>query len=171
MEHAELLKKHLILDRLCQLPQRVLSLHGNDNIAEAVLHELCHNCLKLNRAAYLVDNPDFDCMKGIAGYACNEPYLQEVAWETPELFTKHLQQAAFNQRVRSMYYPSMLKAKKNEEETSKIIATSLGLTNPSFCTWQMKHDNHGILVYETKEPIACELVKNGACLLAFCPIY
>src|SRR5262245_10115368 len=100
MERSEM-KKHAILNLLSTIPQKVLSLHGTENITEFVLHELCNtHCFDFKKAAYLVDNPDFDCLKGVAGFSSDEAYPKETIWEKPELFTAHMKKAAFNKKVR-----------------------------------------------------------------------
>ena len=63
-------RHYTILNTLSKLPRKMLSLKGQENVTEFVLHELCHkNCFNLDKAAYFVDNPDFDCLKGMAGFA------------------------------------------------------------------------------------------------------
>lgn len=168
-----MLKKHQILNNLSILPQRILSLHENENVSEFVLHDLCKNCFNLQKAAYLVDNPDFNCLKGIAGYSMDQAYATDTIWETPELFLAYMQKAPFHQKVRSLVRPSMRKTNKSDQETTALVADYLGLNNPGYCSWQMKHDNHGILVYEiqTSCPVSPDILLNGACLLGFCPIY
>ena len=174
MERSEILKKHDIFKRICTLPQKVLSLHGTENVTDFVLHELCNpHCFGFKKAAYLVDNPDFDCLKGVAGFAEDEAYPKETIWETPELFTNHMQKSAFNTKVRGILKPSMARAHKSDSETSEMIGEYLGLQKPAFCSWKMKHDNHGILIYEmpTSCPVSQDEVLHAACLLGFCPIY
>ena len=44
-------------------------------MSEFVLHDICNpNCFNLQKAAFLVDNPDFDCLKGVAGFSADEAY-------------------------------------------------------------------------------------------------
>ena len=174
MERSEILKRHEILNNISSLPQKVLSLHGTENVAEFVLHDLCNqNCFDLQKAAYIVDNPDFDCLKGVAGYCTDQSYTtKNNIWETPELFAQYMKKAPFNQKVRSMSKPSMRKSSKSDEETTAFVADFLGLSNPLFCSWQMKHDNHGFLIYEVNCcPVSQDILLNGACMLGFCPIY
>jgi hypothetical protein len=174
MERTQGLKKNTILNHLTTLPQKVLALHGVENVTEFVLHDLCnHNCFDLQKAAYLVDNPDFNVLKGIAGFSAQETFSHDVIWETPELFMEHMKQAPFNQKVRTIWQPSMHKVGKSDQEVTQIVADYLGLVKPAYCSWQMKHDNHGILIYEEQLqcPVPSDLLKNGACLLGFCPIY
>lgn len=169
-----MLKKHAILNQLSSLPQKVLSLHGQENVSDFVLHELCNqNCFDLKKAAYLVDNPDFDCLKGVAGYSLEEAYTKNPVWETPELFMAHMAKAQFNQKVRTILKSSMARANKSDAETTKMIGDYLGLSKPVYCSWKMKHDNHGILIYEmpTSCTVSDDVLLNGACLLGFCPIY
>ena len=57
-------------ERLADLPKRMVPLYDLEaigNIPEFVLHDLCHeDCFNLKKAAFLVDNPDFDSLQGVA---------------------------------------------------------------------------------------------------------
>lgn len=173
MERPDILKKHEILHRLSSLPAHLLRLHGNENISEFVLHELCDaNCFNITKAAYVVDNPDFDCIKGVAGFSINEAYNVKCIWDDPESFSEHMKKSSFNNKVRDFIKPSMRRAAQSDENTSKLVADFVGINKPAYCSWNMKHDNHGILVYETQisSPQDDEMLKNGACFLGFCPI-
>ncbi|GMU19552.1 MAG: hypothetical protein AMXMBFR12_07440 [Candidatus Babeliales bacterium] len=173
MERPDILKKHEILHRLSSLPAHLLSLHGNENVSEFVLHELCDaGCFNITKAAYVVDNPDFDCIKGIAGFAATESYNAKRIWDDPASFSEHMRKSAFNTKVRDFIKPSMRRTAQSDENTSKIVAEFVGITKPAYCSWNMKHDNHGILIYETQIscPLDNEMLRNGACFLGFCPI-
>jgi hypothetical protein len=174
MERSEMNKEHAILTFLTTLPQKVLSLHGTENSTEFVLHELCNaHCFDLKKAAYLVDNPDFDCLKGVAGFSADEAYSKDTIWEKPELFTAHMQKAAFNKKVRGILKPSMARTKKSDAEINTVIGEYLGFKKPVCCSLKIKHDNRGIFIYEmpTVLPISDNLILNGASLLGFCPIH
>ncbi len=174
MENPQILKNNAILNRLSSLPEKLLKLHETENVCEFLLHDLCDaDCFDLKRAAYFVDNPDFDCLKGIAGFDATEKFVQAPIWETPELFAEHMKKAPFNQRVRGINRHSMRKAHQADDETTGVIANLLGLRQPLYCSWEMKHDNHGLLIYEMQLSCAVpqEVVRKGACLLGFCPIY
>jgi hypothetical protein len=71
--------------------------------------------------------------------------------------------------------PSLRKNNCSDNEVVEILGKALHMTNPGYYAWDMKHDNHGLLVYEKayKEGDACDLdtVMNGLSLLAFCPIF
>ena len=87
---------------LSELPQKIVNLHGLENITEFVLHDLCHrSCFNLNKAAYFVDNPDFDCLKGIAGFHHDEVYPGEDIWFNPQAFSDHMESASFNKKFDS----------------------------------------------------------------------
>gem|GEM_PF-262315 len=173
MEHSELLKRQKILEHICTLPQKVLALHGTPNTSEFLLYDLCKpDCFNLKKAAYLIDNPDFDCFKGVVGFSADQLFDHGVVWETPELFTQHMQQAAFNKKVREIMYPSISKLQSPQESILKV-SDYLSMRQPSYCSWPLKHDNHGILIYEAADAdkIPHDMIKTGACLLAFCPVY
>ena len=60
------------------LPQQILSHSWNENMSEFVLHEICNQSVLTTKAAFLVDNPDFDCLKGVAGYSTDEAYATDT---------------------------------------------------------------------------------------------
>ena len=170
-----MLKKHAILNHLSSLPKKVLSLHGRQHISDFVLHDLCNpQCFDIKKAAYLVDNPDFDCLKGVAGFSDEEAYGSNTMWENPDLFVAHIEKSPFNNKVRSILKTSMSRSHKSEQETTQMIGEYLGILKPVYCSWPMRYDNHGILIYES-EPNSCnvssDILLNGACLLGFCPVY
>jgi hypothetical protein len=174
MENSELLKRQKILEHICALPQKVLALHGMPNTSEFLLYDLCKpECFNLKKAAYLIDNPDFDCFKGIAGFSVDQMFSQDVIWETPELFTEHMWQASFNKKVREIMYPSVNKLHKVPEESIRKVSDYLSMNQPTYCSWPLKHDNHGILIYEAADTDETphDMIKTSACLLGFCPVY
>jgi hypothetical protein len=175
----EMLKRHhAVLNRLSQLPRKMLSLKDQGNITEFVLHELCQaDCFDLEKAAYFVDNPDFDCLKGVAGVWRPEAYAtaHDDIWQNPNSFTAHMQGSPFNQKVRDFMRSSLRKNQESDEEIVHIIAQELHMENPGYYSWDMKHYNHGLLVYEKpcKKGDSCDVdtVLNGLSLLSFCPIF
>lgn len=177
MKHDELLlRQQQILNHLSRLPRRILHMQGNDNITELVMHELCNEyCFNLEKAAYLIDNPDFDCLKGIAGFARSEAYSAgQNIWDDPKKFTQHVQAASFNNKVRSYYRNSFTKQGESEEVVAKYIAKDLGLEEYGYLSWHMKHDNHGLFIYQkacADDTCADDYILDGLSLLGFCPIY
>lgn len=171
-------RRYAVLNRLSQLPRKMLSLRDQENMTEFVLHELCHaDCFDLEKAAYFVDNPDFDCLKGVAGIWRPEVYAtpSDDIWQNPNAFSAHMQGSMFNQKVRDFVHSSLRKNKGSDEEIVHLIAQELHMDNPGYYSWDMKHYNHGLLVYEKPYKIgdACDVdtVLNGLSLLSFCPIF
>lgn len=165
---------YVVLDRLCCLPQKMLALKNNDNVSEFVMYELCSHCFGINRAAYFVDNPDFNCLKGVAGYSREEPFeIKEDIWANPKSFSDYMQKAEFNQQVRKFQHPSVKKHERSDDEIVEEIAKTLGLGQHGYYAWDMKHDNHGIFVYEKSDEVLCDedYLKSGLSLLGFCPVY
>ena len=177
MEHNELdEKKQRILQKLSRLPRYMLQLHGRENIAEFILHELGkQECFNLNRAAYVVDNPDFDCLQGIAGYARDEEYgiIDKDIWDDPDSFSTHMKSCSYNGKVREFKKGSHIKQGLSEKEIVDQVAKDLGFDNPSYYSWPVKNDNHGILLYQKHDLDACDCdyLLDGLCLMGFCPIY
>jgi len=166
-------KEYVMLSRLNGLPKKMLQNHESENIAELVLHELCHHCFDINKAAYFVDNPSFDCLKGVAGYCkddmCKVP---QDAWQNPQDFSTQFKASPFNQRVRGLQRASVRKEPRPDEEIVEDIARELQMGEHGYYSWDMKHNNHGIFVFEKNGiiPVDDERVVNALCLLGFCPI-
>lgn len=169
-------RHHRLLTCLSCLPQRILSVHGLHNVTEFVLHDLCiEPCFNLEKAAYLVDNPDFNCLKGIAGFAQKERFDDyENIWDKQDQFASHMQSAPFNQKVRGVGKPSIRAVGTPDQEALQALAADLDITNPSYFTWDMKHGNRGILLFQRAEgdtePIEDPLLR-GLYLLGFCPVF
>lgn len=168
---------HQILQHVCHLPRKIISLHEHhlDNVSEFVLYELSHkNGFNLHKAAYFVDNPDFNCMKGVAGF-CNSDHVGQACdvWQNPEEFSKHMEQSSFNQQVRALCHESARCKGHSQEEMVKDIAGKLQLKHPHAISWNLKHGNHGLLIVEKEDeqdPWDTECLHNCAHILGFCPI-
>jgi hypothetical protein len=162
-----------IADNLRRLPRKMLQLHGLENVTDFVLHELCSkDCFDIPKAAYFVENPAFNCLKGIVGVSNQELQGIENIWGNPDPFIQAITQSLFHQKVRSFHYESHKNRGHSPEEMSKIIAQELGFGNYSFYAWDMKHDNHGLLVCEKDgQDHSQDVLVDGFSLLGFCPIY
>jgi hypothetical protein len=168
--------KSKIHGRLCALPRTMISLHGHDNLTEFVLYTLCNDqCFDVKRAAYFVDSPDFNCLKGIAGFSHEDiSTSNQNIWSDPAAFSGYIQQAAFNQKVRSFVHESLRRKGENDSQIMQMISQELALNSPLFCSWDMKHGNHGLFLYEllnSNEILEQDDLLNGLSLLSFCPIY
>lgn len=173
MKHHGLSPRHQeVLTCFSCLPRKMIALQGSNHIAEFVLHQLAHKkCCNLIKAAYFVDNPDFDCFKGVAGYH-NKEHDDTSQWENK--FNTHVSHCKFNSQVRDIDNASFRRAHKNERHVIDEMAKNLTINNPRTFTWDMKHDNHGILVYELapdEDESVCDHLQNGLYFLSFCPVF
>lgn len=167
--------EHSLLHHLNHMVPKMLQLKNQGHLPEFVLHELCGDrCFKLEKAAYFVDNPDFDCLKGVAGYFRNEGYPETSSiWEKPEEFSVHMGKASFNQQIKNFNRTSIRKDKVDDAELVKEMAKQFSFKNYNFYSWDMKHDNHGIFLFESPQDshLVDGYLKNGATLLSFCPLF
>ena len=158
--------------------RKMMQVQSCDNMVEFVLHALAQEgCLDLDRAAYVIDNPDFDCTKGIAGFCKREAYNPATdIWQEADKFSDHMRHASFNQRVRGVSDTSFKRAGRNGQEAADALAQKVGMKHYHYCMCDAKHDNHGILLFEhSKEHNTCEqeqeAVENAAHLLGMCPVF
>jgi hypothetical protein len=167
-----------ITDHLRKLPRKMLGIHGIDNATEFLLHDLCgQHCFNMKKAAYFVDNPDFDCLKGVVGVSYEElPGIDDI-WSAPEEFSQHMNQSPFNKSVRSFMSASNKKNHDNYDHIIENMARDLGFSAYTLYSWDMKHNNHGFLLGEKSDkpsehgPISEDIVLDGLSLLSFCPIH
>ena len=180
MDHKDLvMRKQQLLYRLSCLPEKIVSAHEIDNLAEFVLYELCHpECLNLGKAAFFVDNPDFDCLRGIAGISTDDHVHaldNQDVWQIHDTFSKTMRDSQFNRSVRAVSCPSMAKSGLPIEEEVENIVKLLPLKNHAWRSFKTKHGNRGILIFEQKANEETQMVSDhivsGASLLAFCPIF
>ena len=162
-----------IADNLRRLPRKMLQIHGLENVTDFVLHELCSKgCFDIPKAAYFVENPAFNCLKGIVGVSTQELQGIEDIWAKPDQFVTTITQSLFHQKVRSSHYESHKNRGYSPEEMAKVIAQELGFGDYSFYSWDLKHNNHGLLVCaKAQEDHAYDVLVDGFSLLGFCPIY
>ncbi len=157
------------------LPQQILSLHEIDNATEYVLHSLCdEECLNLQKAAYFVDNPDFNCLQGIAGFDKQEEiYTCEKVLDDAGHFKDHMGRCAYNQKVRTISVQSSRRKGESDEQLIARLADLLEMDNPSCHSWNIKHDNFGLLIFERNGSVDHKLQEeflHGLSILGFCPI-
>lgn len=141
-----------LVSRLLDLPHKILSHDDLDGLQQLVLYELAHDdSFGLSKASYLIDNPEFNCLKGVAGYDKAECKLSaENPWENPRQIIDTMRDGKFHQHVSSFIHPSLSSHQDREPDADAIAQLSgkLGMQNPSFVTWRMRHGNHGILLFE-----------------------
>ncbi len=174
MEHKKPHNNYKVVKFLSEMPRKILSLHGRDNVTDFVLHDLASkSCFNLAKASYFVDNPDFDHLKGVSGYSETQSFEHpNRIWEHPDVFTNHMQGSPFNKQVRSFIRTSPKKESSNAQDIVTVIAQELSLDNPNYITWDMKHDNHGFFVYENsngQDEWTKEDLINALYLVSLCP--
>jgi hypothetical protein len=169
-------RQNILLGYLARMPRRMLSLHGSHNLIEFVLYDLCHErCFNFSKAAFFIDNPDFNCTKGVVGFARTDfsDALNESV-QDPQKFSDHMQSSSFNQQVRSISHGSIKSLSDSHDEVAQKLSSMLGFSNYGHCNWGMKHENHGFLLYEkadVADTAADEHLLDGLSLLSFCPIF
>lgn len=140
------------LQNLMSLPHKILGNHDVHGLEQMVLHELGHDHnFGLKKAGYFVDNPDFDCLKGIAGYCSDECCMhKQDMWENPQSFMSDMNKAEFHNSMNNFLHNALHKKDMHihDENDLQELGARLGMNSPSFFTWPMKHGNHGILIFE-----------------------
>ena len=165
-----------LLHHLGNSSKHIIQHHHRDNLSEFMLHDLCSSQgFNLRKAAYFINNPDFICLKGVAGYYHPELFQSSI-WLNPKDFTAHMQKASFNQRVRS-YMDSSLPAALHAQDFSKKkiheLVDYLEIEDAAYHTWDAKHNNQGIFIFERpREQVADhEHLFNFLHMLSFCPVF
>jgi hypothetical protein len=178
MKNTEILSRNTeVLRSLSTLPEKILRLHGTENVSEFVLYELSHeHCFNLPKAAFFVDNPDFKCFKGITGFNKKDHPEYVSLWDEPEKFTDVMKNNSFNQKVRSINQCTAAheqQAHKNPEHYLEDIAHQLDVRDLGFHRFPLKHGNHGLFVYDRHEADIpdMQVFARGACFLGFCPVF
>lgn len=166
-------REHTILRQLNRLPKKILLIHGYENVPEFILYDLCQeHCFNLRKAAYLVDNPDFNYCKGVAGFSRNECCVADDIWQNPETFSRHMKKCKFHQQIRLFERPSI---GGSVSQMIESLPDNLGFKQPAGMIWNMKHDNHGILIYETEQQDELHDIQDhldhSVYLFGFCPVY
>lgn len=174
MEHSGSLDRRMkILHTMSSVPQMMLALRHRHNMYEFVLHDLCScNCFNLHRAAYLVDSPAFNCLRGVAGYASDEVAHAGSCWKEPDLFSEKMERSSFNKQVKSLTHDSVCGS--CQDAAVRDLAGQLGLADCAVCHWDMIYENHGLFMYEKADPdddAVEDYLLSGLSLLTFCPVF
>lgn len=166
-----------LVEHILSLTQNILRHHDNAELPHIVLHHLAQDeCFGFKKAAYFVDNPDFDHFRGVAGYSKTEsPRLEALAWEQPATFTALLKDASFLNGIRSITKQSFKRKSINIHNADEVqsLGKLLGMDKAEAISWQMKHGNFGVLLYESERQLSEKDKKLLSCavpFLGFCPI-
>ena len=172
---GHILRQHEVLKSLSVLPRMMVLLKEKENLPEFVLHVLSHpHCFNLKKAAYFIDNPPFGFIQGVTG-VCQDEFAMDIdsLLNDPDTFCKLVQASEFNNKVRSIEKASQKKKDVPTQALIQELADMLGISSPSACTWDMRFDNYGLLIYEKAafdDTAADEYLVNGVNILSFCPV-
>lgn len=140
-----------LLSMLLDLPNKILNHHEVDGLAQLILHDVSHeNHFGFKRASYLVDSPEFDCLRGVAGYVDSEcKHHQHDMWMAPHSFMHDMREAEFHNRLLQLAQKSIKRnPKDNHMDVIRNVAMDLGMINPWVYAQDVRYGNHGILIVE-----------------------
>ena len=166
----------ILVERVTGLPHKILLYHEVNSLPHIVLNYLGHkDCFNLKQAAYFIDNPDFDQIIGIAGFSQDESKIKSLdgVWEDPHSYSKKNKDLKFDKNVRSYSSPSFQRQKIDLTKSSCVceLGKKIGFKNPQYFAWNVKHGNHGLLIYECKKDLpekSKNLLRDAASFLGFC---
>ncbi|MCL5436621.1 MAG: hypothetical protein M1549_01935 [Candidatus Dependentiae bacterium] len=164
-------RRYELISRLSRLPKQIISVRDADYLAELIFCELCgQNCFNLKKAAYFLDNPDFDCCRGIVGISADEFQSPgEELWADPLSISDRVRRSPFYQKVRALNHASAMK--NNSDYVLTEIAKMLGIEHPTFCICDARHENHAILISDERvDDEVSEYLEYGMSILSLCPL-
>ena len=160
--------------KLGTIPEKMIRTHGCENLAEFVLHEICNEpCLAFTRMAFFLDNPDFNCFKGIVGICGQERFSHNDTWNNVTDFSQHMRNAPFNQSIRSVARDSVTRTGAHWERYAHELAEQVTVENHGWYIFSAKHGNTGLLIFTPNElsDHARMTLTTGASLLGLCPVF
>ena len=147
--------------QLFLLPKTLLKNIHHKALPELLLKKMCQkNFFDLKQAVYCLDNPEFDCFKGIAGYNRAEPadleqFDQSESWDLEEThpIIVELVEHSFNQAIKNLRTNSFYKnySEQRLEKLYEFGKSVLQMEQPEIISWESKHGNHGIFFYEPSD--------------------
>ena len=160
---------------LYDLSDRIIKNYDLHDLPTLVLHHVGHEeSFGLKKAAYFIDNPDFNHFQGIAGFTTSECKLHHpTLWKSPTSFNENKKTARFHKSVEQFADESLSKKSKISPESKlKKIAKELGLTSFDFFSWTLKYGNTAFLLFESGKKLSKqekELLEHAVSYLSFCP--
>ena len=154
-----------LVENISILPHRILRNYDVDGLSQMILHDLCNdvNGFGFKRAAYLVDNPDFDHIVGSAGF-CNKEvgFYDPSLWKDSVSFNQEISKATFHNDVRKFLKNSLKRKDINLNDSDDLLELGrlLGIDNTKYFSWNMKYGNHGIIIYDPVESSLPEWKKE-----------
>ena len=166
--------KELLL-RFGHFSKNMIKHHHLENLSEFIVHDLCsQDFFNISKAAYLVNNSDFDCLKGVVGYHGHEAFKPAKNWENQEDFSSHMKGTLFNNTVRSINDKSVdLSNSTLSDRYVHDLSDKFNIKNPIYHSWDMKHDNQGLFIFEKPEEsdLVNDHLLNFLHILSFCSIF
>ncbi len=160
-------KKLLILQKVLDLPHNISKYMHRADLIDLVLHHISgKQCLNFLKSAYLLDNSEFDCCKGMAGFIAEDSCEEDDSWDDEckvDQKSKILQSNQFNNQIKQFRDSSLIKNCSDNSRLKSAVVEKLCFSSPKFLTWNAKHDNHGILVWEDNHDSNCEEILKKIC--------
>jgi hypothetical protein len=142
-------EKESIINHILQIPGHIMQHHHLCNLPALVLcHLASQEGFGLEKVAYLVDNPDFDCTHGITGVCQSQQKPNENLWSAPEKNINRIIEEKFHNQVKGIQISSLSNKNNCRESYIEKIANQLEIKNPTAISWQMKHNNNGLLLFQ-----------------------
>jgi len=143
-----------LVSDLLKIPQHILMHSHILGLADLLVGNLSSKrYFNLKKSAYLLNNPEFDCIKGISGVEHQDLGDWDNHWDNPLDKIEKLSNSLFNQKIKNLNSCSLLKhsEEQNTESLIKFAEDQFGFKQPAFISWQGKHGNHGIFFCEPIE--------------------
>lgn len=164
-----------LLQHLGNLRKMIVHNHELENLSDFVLHDICTGpVFNINKAAYFINNPDFNMLRGVTGYHKQEQQSSlHDRWNNQKQFITSMKSSIFNQKVRNKLQESFEKGQISEQYMVRKLADYLEIENPAYHIWDLKHANHGLLIYEPSLPLnhKQDYLLDSLYYLSFCPVY
>lgn len=150
-----------LVDQIMELPKSILLNHHKQGLADLILNKISsEKCFSFSKAAYLVDNPDFNYLKGICGFCKTSSPSGDCS--DPDGLITQISSCKYNERVKALQQHSF-KANNldlNSPENLAEISKALEMQNPEVFCWDLKHNNYGVLIFESNSGHCCDWKKN-----------
>ena len=160
-----------LLYHVGSISRLMINNHMRDDLSAFVLHELCSkNGFGLQKAAYFVNNPDFQCLKGVGGYYIAEAF-NGTSWEHDQDFMKHMEKALFHNKIRQ-YQTKHIKNLTSKSSLDQL-QDQFEFEHPEAQVWNLKHDNQGIFLFDKKDnaTLVDDHLVDFVNYLGFCQVY
>ncbi len=166
------------LKTLLKMPRKILDHHEVDGVAQMILHELGQQeNLDFKKAFFLISSPDFNHLKGVAGFCRNESsHCRQKMWDDPTNFYQEIQKTSFHAEMKSLlqndhyHHDGAL----HKDEHLQDIGKTLNMQSPNVYSWNLRNGNKGILIFEEGDKKVFstdqDILDHVTALLGLCPL-